>query len=397
MNKAIEKPATVFDNLTLADVTERLEGVLPSIEAAAVQVEHDRKPADTVIEALEATGIFRSFVPKRYGGLEIGLDSFIDLGLAVSEQCTSTGWITTFYMEHNWILSQFSRETQDAIYGNQPYVLAPASISPNGRAKRVGNHYELNGRWAWGTGVMHADWVILNGIVQGDAPEPRLFVVPREHISVDDVWHTSGMRGTGSNDMLADQLLVDNLFSEPLKGMAVGRGSGVRDEDYTYRYPMMPLLAIAAAIPAVGGAKRALKLFQERVQKRTLYGSGASQKDQAGTHIRLGRVSAQIADLETRLRRAAADLEQWGERDATCPRTERARLRVVIAEIVGGARDAIMTVVEASGAGAHMSDSPLQRIQRDVNMLSCHTVFDLENAAENYGRILLDMEPASPV
>jgi len=73
MNKAIEKPATVFDKLTLADVTDRLEGVLPLIEAAAVQVEHDRKPADTVIEALEATGVFRSFVPKRYGGLEIGL------------------------------------------------------------------------------------------------------------------------------------------------------------------------------------------------------------------------------------------------------------------------------------------------------------------------------------
>ena len=56
-----------------------------------------------------------------------------------------------------------------------------------------------------------------------------------------------------------------------------------------------------------------------------------------------------------------------------------------------------MTIVEASGAGAHMSDSPVQRIQRDLNMLSCHTVFDVESAAENYGRLLLGMEPATPI
>lgn len=305
--------------------------------------------------------------------------------------------MTTFYMEHNWILAQFNRAAQDAIFSQQPYVLAPASISPNGQAQRIDDGYRLSGRWAWGTGVMHADWVMLNGIVAGDKPEPRLFIAPRSDIEIEDVWHTSGMRGTGSNDMLANNLLVAEMFSEPLKGMAVGRGSGVNREDHTYRYPMMPLLAIAAAIPALGGARRALQLFEDRLKTRTLYGSGARQSEQAPAHIRLGRVAMQIQSAELTLRSTGTALESWGAREEICPPLERAKLRLSVAETVRSCREAVTIIVEASGASAHMNTSALQRIQRDLNMLSCHTVFDVESAAENYGRLLLGMEPATPV
>lgn len=396
MNMA-EHTITVGHDHGLTAVQQKLDCVLDLVEANAEIAETQRRPVDEVMTALAETGIFRAFVPKRYGGLEIDLDSFIDIGLAVSERCTSTGWVTTFYMEHNWILAQFNRAAQDAIFGQQPFILAPASISPNGQAHRLDNGYSLSGRWAWGTGVMHADWVLLNGIVSGDKPEPRLFIAPRNGIEVEDVWHTSGMRGTGSNDMLADNLIVSETFSEPLKGMAVGRGSGVDRADHTYRYPMMPLLAIAAAIPALGGARRALQLFEDRLETRMLYGSGARQIEQAPTHVRLGRVATHIQSAERTLRTTAAELEAWGTREEICPAQERARLRLVVAETVRTCRDTVMTIVEASGAGAHMSESPLQRIQRDLNMLSCHTVFDVESAAENYGRLLLGMEPATPV
>jgi 3-hydroxy-9,10-secoandrosta-1,3,5(10)-triene-9,17-dione monooxygenase len=59
---------------------------------------------------LKDTGVFRSFVPKRFGGYEIGMDLYVDLGVCVSEACASTGWITTFYMEHNWQFSSFCDE-----------------------------------------------------------------------------------------------------------------------------------------------------------------------------------------------------------------------------------------------------------------------------------------------
>ncbi len=386
-------------NASAADLLTRVRALAPSIAEHADEAERQRKPVDAIIHALEETGVFRAYVPRRFGGYEIDTDTYIDIGLAISEACTSSGWVTTFYMEHNWMLAQFPPETQQAIFGAQPYILAPASISPNGRAEAVADGYRISGRWAWGTGVMHADWVILNGLVtDSERPDPRLFIVPRESIEVADTWYCDGMEGTGSNDMIAENLFVPAAYSESLAGMALGRGSGALwHESPCYRHPMLPLLTIAAATPALGAARRALALFKERLGARALYGTTSPQAQRQAAQIRLGDVAAQIDAAETILRQVGRDLTVWGHREDVCPAEERARLRLLVAQVVRTCRDAVTRIMEASGASAHLKPHPMQRIQRDVNTLSCHTVFDLEIGAENYGRLLLGMDPATPV
>ena len=53
--------------------------------------------------------------------------TYVDIGVAVAEADPSMGWITTFYMEHNWLLTMFAEELQDEVFGAQPFVLAPAA------------------------------------------------------------------------------------------------------------------------------------------------------------------------------------------------------------------------------------------------------------------------------
>lgn len=384
--------------ISRTDLVNRVRALASLIADNAEQAERERKPVDAVIDALAGSGVFRSFVPERFGGYEIDTDTYIDIGLAVSEACTSTGWVTTFYMIHNWMLAQFPPETQQAIFGKQPFILAPASISPNGRATETDGGYRISGQWAWGTGVMHADWVILNGIVGGEKPDPRLFIVPRDQIEVADTWYCDGMEGTGSNDMIANDVFVPADYSESLVGMALGRGRGAQWHDSpSYRHPMLPLLSIAAATPALGAARRALELFKERLGARTLYGTGSKQAQRQVAQIRLGDVAARIDAAETVLRGVGRGLSEWGEREDVCPAAERARMRLLVAQVVRTCRDAVISIMEASGAGAHLKPHPMQRIHRDINTLSCHTVFDLEIGAENYGRLLLGMDPASPV
>ena len=377
---------------------DRVKTIVPLIAANAGLAEQQRKPVDEVIQALVATGLFRAFVPRRFGGLELDLQSFIDLGLTISRACTSTGWVSTFYMEHNWMLAQFPEEAQQQIFADRGFILAPASISPSGTAIRTGEGYVLNGRWGWGTGIMHADWVFLNGMVDEAKPEPRLFIVPRSEVEVEDTWYCSGMSGTGSNDIVARDLFIPASRSEPLSGMAVGRGSGTEiHQSPCFRYPMMPLLCIAAAIPALGAAWQALELFRSRLEERTLYGTSSRQANRQSAQILLGSTAARLTIAEQTIRRVAEDLEHWGIERKTCSRQARAEFRLLVATAVGMCRDAVGQLMAASGAGAHMSQHPMQRIFRDVNTLSCHTVFDTDIGAENYGRLLLGMDPASPV
>ena len=113
-----------------AGLLDRVREVVPLIAERAAEAEAQRKPADDVIDALKRTGVFRSFVPKQYGGYEIDLDLFVDIGVAVSEACPSTGWITTFYMEHNWLLGLFDEDLRREIFTAQPFILAPGTREP---------------------------------------------------------------------------------------------------------------------------------------------------------------------------------------------------------------------------------------------------------------------------
>lgn len=386
------------DQAQRRELVERVRALAPLIAENAERADQERKPVDEVISALEKTGVFKSYVPKRFGGFEIDADTFIDIGLSVSEACTSTGWVTTFYMEHNWMLAQFPPETQTKVFGEQPYVLAPASITPNGQAQRKDDGYVISGRWAWGTGVMHADWILLNGVVEGDVPDIRLFLVRRDQIRVEDTWNCAGMAGTGSNDMIAEDVFVPAAFSESLMDMSVGRGTGSAwHESPCYRHPMLPLLGIAAAIPALGAARRSVELFKERLGTRTLLGTFSKQAERASAQMRLAHAAVRAESAETLLRNVGQSLAVWGAREDLCPPEERARLRLQTAQIVEMCRDIVRSVMEASGASAHLRPHPMQRIHRDIHTLSCHTVFDLDIGAENYGRLLLGFDPITPV
>jgi 3-hydroxy-9,10-secoandrosta-1,3,5(10)-triene-9,17-dione monooxygenase len=368
--------------------------LVPLLAEHARQAELERKPVDAVWEAICSSGAMRAFVPERFGGFEIDLRTFMEIGINLGRGCVSTAWVTTFCMEHNWLLAQFDPQAQEEIFGQQPYIVAPGSISPNGRATPVEGGYELSGRWQWGTGVMHADWVLLAGLVdRPDTFDLRMFVIPINEVSVIDTWQVDGMVGTGSNDVEANAVFVPEHRSQPVSEMAEGRGPGALWHDsHIFRIPMLPFKCITAACPAVGAAKEAVHLFFERIQQRTLWGSGTKQSDHGPAQMRLGLLESRADSVEQELFRLAVDIEAWGQAGEPCPPSERARQRLLAARIVRESRDIVRDVVEASGASSHFLDNPLQRIHRDVHTLSCHTVFDLDVASSAYGRTLLGME-----
>jgi alkylation response protein AidB-like acyl-CoA dehydrogenase len=236
--------------------------------------------------------------------------------------------------------------------------------------------------------------VLLAGLVdRPDTTDLRMFILPINEVSVIDTWQVDGMVGTGSNDVEVSGVYVPEHRSQPVSAMAEGRGPGAAWHDSPiYRIPMLPFKCITAACPAVGAAKEAVKLFFERIQQRTMYGSGTRQSDHGAAQMRLGLLDTRIDSVESELYRLAADIEAWGHADEPCAPRERARQRLQSARIVRECRDIVRDVLEASGASSHFLDNPLQRIHRDVHTLSCHTVFDVDVASGTYGRTLLGME-----
>jgi alkylation response protein AidB-like acyl-CoA dehydrogenase len=367
---------------------DRVRAVVPLIAERAFDAEQQRKPDDDVIEALEATGVFRAFVPKQFGGYEIDLDLFVDVGLAVSEACPSTGWVTTFYMEHNWLLRSFSPALQEEVFSRQPYVLAPGLVNPKeGTATPKGEGYELSGHWKFGTGIVHADWVLLSAQVttEPDAP-PRMFLVRPYVVEVVDTWHVDGMIATGSRDIIARAVPV------PATHISLREPPAGADAPYLARIPVLPMLALTAAIPALGAARRSVELFRGLVRKRVPFGTHKLQSQRAAAQMRLANVLAKARAAETVLRAAARDVTDHARGGGELSLLDQIQLRLTLAHVVRDARSVVREVADGSGASVHFLDHELQRLLRDVQMISAHTIFDVDLAAEQCGRALLEAD-----
>lgn len=376
---------------------EDIRALLPAIAADAAEVEKQRKPMDHHMQALADIGLYRFFVPRRFGGVEFPLTAFVDVGILLAEACASTAWTTTFCMEHNWMFAQLPIEAQEEVFSRVPWVIAPGTNAITGFADATPDGYVLTGRWAWGTGVMHADWALLSGMVN-ETREIRLFAVPMADVEIIDTWHMDGMAGTGSHDLAVDHVRVPARYSQTVGAMTLGRGGGAMAHGSPmFRMPMMPILYLAAGAPAIGVARGALKRFVARAPERQKFGTRQKQSESVATHVLVGRTRALIDSAEVIARQVAMECMAWGEREEVCPLPERIRHRLLMNQVVRMARDAVRDLYEHSGANAHRTDEPLQRSHRDIHTIAAHAVFDMEVIAEQTGRVELGLPTTLPL
>jgi len=372
---------------------ERVRALTPKIAAKSFEAEALRRPLDEIIEALKATGVFKSFVAEKYGGYEIDMKTYVDIGLAVAEADPSMGWITTFYMEHNWLLTMFAEELQDEIFGAQPFVLAPGSVNPSGRAVANGDGtFTLSGHWTFGTGICHADWVLVSGKIEDDVLDAaRNFLLPVDDVEVKDTWHVDGMAATGSRDIVVSDVVVPerrvslmpppHLFAKP-------------GDPYLVRIPIAPFLSLTAALPALGAAKRALELFEDRLFNRVMFGTKRTQSARVPTQVRLANLRVQVDFAETLMRDIADRMQAHADGRIDLDLLAQSQLRLGIAHIVRQCRDIVREIMQSSGSSVHYLDSELQRIQRDIHMMCAHTVFDIDLVAEGVGRQIVAAKEA---
>jgi 3-hydroxy-9,10-secoandrosta-1,3,5(10)-triene-9,17-dione monooxygenase len=380
--------------LTAADLADRMVALQPLVAARARRAEEQRRLDDEVLAAIHASGVFRHFVPRCYGGLQLGVVDFVEIVLPLGEADASTAWVTSFLMEHNLILSLFPERTQDEVFGSQPYVMAPGAAFPPGRAVPVEGGFLVSGRWSYASGVRHSDWAMGTVLVDGaERPDMRWVLVPIEAVEVHDVWDVDGMAATGSDDFSMEAVFVPDHRTLRMSEMADGTSPGARlhGPDPTYALPMTPFLAMTAALPIAGAARGALRLFIERLEARV--STGTKQSERASLHVVLGDVSAQVHIAELLVREAAVEMVELARAGRSADIPARAAMRSRIAHAAMLCREAVRTMVDAGGSSLHLLDNPLQRAARDITVASAHVIHDRLMTSELHGRVLLGLPP----
>ncbi|MGA9490382.1 MAG: acyl-CoA dehydrogenase family protein [Mycobacterium sp.] len=354
----------------------------------AGEAEKLRRLPQATIDDYRQSGLAGLLLPARYGGRQAEFPEILGVVRQMAHGCASSAWTLGFYTLHNWMLALLGAQAQDEVFADGP-VLCPAPLAPTGRGTPVDGGVTLTGRWSWATGVMDADWVLVGAICgPDDAPYPALALLPVDDVRVEDVWHTAGMCATGSNDVIVEQVWVPEHRLVTVADIYGGTAPGAAFHDAPlYRWPMVPALALVAAMPTLGTAERVADLFASRLSERVIAYSGAAQKDQPAAQVRLGDARVRLRAVRALAETAAEDIQARVGNGQHVGRAVRAGVRAAAAHVVHESRSVIADLLESSGASAQFLNNPLQRAKRDVDVISGHVVFDYDVSRELAGAL----------
>jgi len=375
------------------EITDAFVGRLADRAHEAEQI---RRLPEATIADLKASGLTELLVPKHFGGQQADFPAILDPVRRMAHGCTSSAWTIGFYTLHNWMLALFGEQAQEEAFTTRPF-LAPAPLAPTGRGVPTEGGIRLTGRWSWATGVMDGNWLIVGALCGPDGDPagiyPALALLPAPAITISDVWQTDGMRATGSNDVVVSDAFVPEHRLVRVTDIYAGTAPGAELHDSaTYRWPMVPALALLAAMPAFGSAERVTELYAERLAGRVMAYEGVMQKDKPIAQARLAEARVRLRALRGLLADTVDEIETIVATGDPVPRPVRGDARLAAAHIVAESRAVIGSLFEASGASVHFLDSPLQRFKRDVDVLAGHVVFDYDTSRELAGALTLGLK-----
>ncbi len=375
-------------------MTSSWRGWMPSFPGCGsvpAETEQLRRLPEETIAELKAAGVFQMLAPKAVGGFGMGLETYVQVVRSLAQGCVSTAWSVGHLVEHVWMLARWPQEAQDEVFANGPAPLAAATGAPPGSAEKVPGGFSISGRWSFASGVMHSDWALL--AVQHGAVRMQC-LVPMTDLELLDVWHTAGLRGTGSNDLRAENLFVPahRALEWNLLAAADNPGSHIHP-DPAIHIPMATFLNMVAPAAALGAAEHALEEFRNLMMVRKVKQTVEKrQADSPLAQARFTQAYGQVATARLHWEEAVRVVSaSFGRQPVAFSDTERARYRLSLGLSGQASAEAVRLVLTGSGGSVHRLAHPLQRIQRDVNVLLNHTSLTMDPILEQAGRGLLDL------
>jgi 3-hydroxy-9,10-secoandrosta-1,3,5(10)-triene-9,17-dione monooxygenase len=365
--------------------------LLPGLRGRASEAEELRKIPAASVKELQAAGVLRLLQPRRYGGHEAHPTVFYSAIKMIAGACGSTGWVASVLGVHPWHIALFAEAAQAEVWADDLDTLTSSSYAPVGRATPVEGGFRFSGRWSFSSGSDHATWCLLGGLVMGEDGRPvdfRTFLVPRSDYLVEDVWDTIGLRGTGSNDILVEDVFVPEhrTLSFKLTSQCLCPGQELNDGPL-YRLPYGTVHPYAITAPLIGMATGAYDSYvgytRERIRASYV---GEKAAEDAFAQVRVAEAACEIDAAWLQLERNLT--EEFDLAGAGRPIPLELRLRARRDQVCGSARviSAIDKLFESAGGKAINTSAPISRFWRDAHAARVHAANDLERTLVMYGK-----------
>jgi alkylation response protein AidB-like acyl-CoA dehydrogenase len=393
---------TALDTQHLDTLLHAVERMAPIIRAHADEAERQRRLPQPVVTALAEAGIWRMITPQALGGFEAQPLTFYRVIEAIARLDGSTGWCA-FIAGCNPLMGAFLPARAAAeVFGTDPQVAVAGVVLPYGRAVVRDGGYMVSGHWQYGSGSQHCAWIFcMCHVFDGDQqrlspsgkPEVRALFVPTAQVRILDTWDVSGLAGTGSHDVVIDDVFVAEDYTCPFApGMTP---CNAYYQGPLYRYPLYVIFALPISTVSLGIAQGAIDACLELAQTQRPGGSPSLWRERPMLHLRLAEAVALVRSARAWLHASVQHLWETVQAGEEVTYEDRANILLAAANATRSAAAAVDVLYTAAGAGANYRSSPLQRALRDVHAATQH-MGTAPHQFESAGRMLLGLQPLQP-
>jgi alkylation response protein AidB-like acyl-CoA dehydrogenase len=381
---------------TADELIARAAALRPLLERNAPQGDADRRIPDESIDALAEAGLFKITVPRRFGGHEVDVRTKMEVSAAVAEADGATSWIVALVNVCHWMVGLLRDQAQQDIFGADPDARVCGVLAPSPETRRVDGGLVVSGRWPWASGSLHATWCLVGALdrdADGAITGPVLAFAPMSELTVEDTWFVAGMKGTGSNTLVADEVFVPDHRLLPMVPAIGNEYPTEHVDEVLYRSSFIPVLAIILVGPLLGLARAARDLVIAKAPSRAIsLTSFEHQSDSVAFQVEVARAAMMVDTAYLHAMRSADVIDDAARRGEKLDYVTRARVRADTGWAGEMARLAIDRFVSAHGASSFADANPMQRIWRDANTAGRHAVVNPNVNLEVYGKALLGVE-----
>jgi alkylation response protein AidB-like acyl-CoA dehydrogenase len=370
--------------------------LVPLILASRDEAEQIRRVPPRVAEALAAAGFFQMFLPRSMGGPELDPLAVFHAIEEISKADGSIGWATMIATDVSLALGWLPAEIGRQLCGHPANFRGAGSLRPLGYAYPGNGGYRVRGHWNFASGIDHANWLYCPCIVMDEdkprlteagTPKVRAMLVPSDQATIQDTWSVVGMRGTGSQDFVLNDVWVPDARTCFLGDRAVEAGPL-----YDPRLVLV-ILFIPVAANSLGIARGAIETFIELAARTTSTRSTDVLRDRPLVQTRLAEAEAILNAARAYVIGSVGAL--WGEICAGSSDLSLAiaHVRLAVVHAMHEAVRSVDLVFHAAGTNAIYTRNPLERYFRDIHVAVQH------NAAfpaqyESAGKVLMGLRPS---
>ena len=402
MGVAVKRVEIDVAKPTAEELLQRARDMVPVLKARAKQCTRERNvPAETIAE-MKAAGFFRILQPEKFGGYEMHPNAFFEVQKVLAEGCMSTGWMYGVLGCHPYEMALFHEQAQEEVWGEDPDMLVCSTYQPVGKVTHVEGGFRLSGRWGFSTGSVHSGWILLGAFCppkdDGTPAEMRTFLLPRSDYTIDeDAWHTFGLQGTGSHDIIVDDVFIPEYRTHrSVDGFLCQNPGQEVNTGPLYALPWAQVFVRSVSTAAFGGAEAAIKAGLAIMQDRISTNTGKASKDDPMLHAALASAIAQKSEMETTLRLTFEELMGYAERGEAIPMEKRTFFAYQSSTVVRRLADLIDDIVKQLGGRAIYMTSEIIQPWLDLHAGRAHVANDPGNRAGEAIATRLGAAPLNP-